>query len=135
MHQTKARIQRRSADPAAMAALRGLGPLLARIYAARGVSDPAELDLAVAGLLPPQRLEGLAQAAELLDQALLAQQRILIVGDYDADGATGTALAVRGLRALGFAQVDFLAPDRFRYGYGLSPEIVELALPRRPDLL
>ncbi|WP_430755204.1 single-stranded-DNA-specific exonuclease RecJ [Magnetovirga frankeli] len=135
MTENKARIQRRSPDPACLSALTGLDPLLARIYAARGVSDPSQLDLQARRLLPPQRLDGLDAAAQMLQQALRQGQRIVIVGDYDADGATGTALALRGLAALGFRQLDFLAPDRFLYGYGLSPAIVELALRNRPDLL
>lgn len=135
MLKAKARIRRRQVVDALLSGLGSLDPLLARIYAARGTTDPASLDLAASRLLHPARLEGLPAAVALLQSALQQQQRLLIVGDYDADGATGTALAVRGLKALGYHQVDFLAPDRFRYGYGLSPAIVELALERRPDLL
>ncbi len=135
MIQAKARIRRREANRAHRVESAGISPLLARIYAARGIDDPLQLNLDARSLLPPQRLEGLKPAAELLCQVLQQDQRLMIVGDYDADGATGTALAVRGLRALGFRQVDFMAPDRFRYGYGLSPEIVDLALQRQPDCL
>jgi single-stranded-DNA-specific exonuclease len=131
----KPRIERRQPADAALSALSALDGLLGRIYANRGVRSPEELDLSLAGLLPPSLLGGLEPAAALLDQALREQWRLLIVGDFDADGATGTALAVRGLRALGFRQVAFLAPDRFRYGYGLSPAIVAMALEQQPDLL
>jgi single-stranded-DNA-specific exonuclease len=113
----------------------GLDPLLRRIYAARGVVEVDELELSAAGLLPPDQLAGMEAATALLEQALRQRQRIVIVGDYDADGATGTALAVRGLRAMGFVEPDFLAPDRFHFGYGLSPGIVELALQRAPQLI
>ncbi|MBU0500458.1 MAG: single-stranded-DNA-specific exonuclease RecJ [Gammaproteobacteria bacterium] len=125
----------REACPEAVLSLSGLDGLLGRIYAARGIRSPEELDLAPGGLISPEHMDGVAVAVDLLRQCLLANNRILVVGDYDADGATGTALAVRGLRALGFGQVDYLAPDRFRFGYGLSQGIVELALTRSPDMI
>lgn len=112
----------------------GLSPLLQRIYAARGIASAQQLDLSLKHLLPPQFL-GLDAALDLLQQALVQQQRILIVGDFDADGATSSALAVRLLRDFGFESVDFLVPNRFEFGYGLSPEIVDVAAERRPDLL
>ncbi|OGT89944.1 MAG: single-stranded-DNA-specific exonuclease RecJ [Gammaproteobacteria bacterium RIFOXYA12_FULL_61_12] len=126
---------RREVCPEAERSLSGLDALLRRIYAARGIRSPEDLDLAAGSLIPPERMDGVALAVDLLCQCLTAKGRILVVGDYDADGATGTALAVRGLRALGFERVDYLAPDRFRFGYGLSPGIVELALSRSPDLI
>ena len=109
-------------------------PLLHKLYAARGISNPDQLDTSLAGLLPWQSLKGIEQAVELLLAARTERQRILIIGDYDTDGATATALAVLGLRAMGLS-VDFLLPNRFEYGYGLSPEIVDLALTQQPDLI
>lgn len=113
----------------------GLHPLLARTYAARGLTDPAQLDLDLARLILPERLLHADLAARRLAQALAEQQAILLVGDFDADGATSCALAVRALRAFGAVRVDYLVPNRFDYGYGLSPEIVALARERSPDLI
>jgi len=110
-----------------------LPPWLRRIQAAR-VAAPADLDLDLAAL-PPPALRGIEDAVALLAAALAAQQRILVIGDFDADGATSTALALLGLRACGGRQVDFLVPNRFEYGYGLTPEIVALAATRAPDLI
>jgi single-stranded-DNA-specific exonuclease len=115
--------------------LHGLHPVLQRLYRHRGVHDARELDYQFAGLPAPELMKGMPQAITLLEAAFTQQQRILIVGDFDADGATSTALAVRGLKALGAQHVDFLVPNRFAYGYGLTPEIVVLACERRPDLL
>jgi single-stranded-DNA-specific exonuclease len=112
-----------------------LSPLLRRIYAARNVSDATELDYTLARLLPPEQLDGLAEAAELLAGVISRQGSILIVGDFDADGATSCALCVRALRAMGAHDVSYLVPNRFEYGYGLTPEIVEVASRRRPELL
>jgi single-stranded-DNA-specific exonuclease len=112
----------------------GLHPLLARIYAARGVGRRSELDYALNQLLPPAALAGTAEAAAMLADAIEAEARILVIGDYDCDGATATAVAVRGLRAFG-ARVEFLVPNRFTLGYGLSPEIVAIAAQRQPDLI
>jgi single-stranded-DNA-specific exonuclease len=113
----------------------GLSALLARLYGARGVESVAELDYSLSQLLRPDSLHGLPKALDLLVELRDAQARLLILGDFDADGATSTALAVRGLRALGYQQVDFLVPNRFEYGYGLTPEIVEAARPFAPDCL
>lgn len=110
-------------------------PLLNRLYAARGVSSAQELDKSLARLIPFQRLKGIEAAVELLVTAIDQRQRILIVGDFDADGATASAVGVLGLRLLGAAHVDYLVPNRFEYGYGLTPEIVEVALQREPQLL
>lgn len=115
--------------------LRHLHPVLARVYAARRVSDPAELDLSLSGIAPAEGLSNLEAAVDLLEQALEAGWKILVVGDFDADGATSCALAVCALRAMGAAAVDYLVPDRFRFGYGLTPEIVQVARARAPDLL
>ena len=110
-------------------------PLLNRLYAARGVSSAQELDKSLARLIPFQRLKGIEAAVDLLVTAIDQRQRILIVGDFDADGATASAVGVLGLRLLGAAHVDYLVPNRFEYGYGLTPEIVEVALQREPQLL
>ena len=109
--------------------------LLTRLYAARGVQSQAELDKSLARLIPYQQLKGIDDAVDLLVVALEQRQRILIVGDFDADGATASTVGMLGLRLLGAAHVDYLVPNRFEYGYGLTPEIVEVALTRTPQLL
>lgn len=103
-----------------------LHPVLRRVYAARGV-QPAQLSLDLKNLLSPSGLLGIDRAAAVLLDAVVKGEGIVIAGDYDADGATGTALGVLGLRALGAAKVDYVVPDRFRMGYGLSPELAEMA--------
>ena len=129
-------IQRRaSVSPSAELAGAGLHPLLARVYAQRGITTARDLDLQLGALLPPNTLKGSTEGACLLADALAAGDRLLIVGDFDADGATSTALAVTVLRAFGAADVDYLVPNRFDYGYGLTPEIVELARERQPDII
>ena len=110
-----------------------LHPVLRRVYAARGIASDAELDLSLDQLLPVGSLEGLDEATTLL--AAHRAGRVLVIGDFDADGATSTALVVRALRAMQFAHVDFLVPNRFRFGYGLTPEIVALAATRAPSLI
>ncbi|MDY7559281.1 single-stranded-DNA-specific exonuclease RecJ [Pseudomonas sp. 10B1] len=112
-----------------------LPPLLTRLYAARGVVSEVELDKSLARLIPYQQLKGIDAAVDLLVIALKERQRILIVGDFDADGATASAVGVLGLRLFGAAHVDYLVPNRFEYGYGLTPEIVAVALQRQPQLL
>jgi single-stranded-DNA-specific exonuclease len=112
----------------------GLPPALARVLAARGVACADDLLLAPHSLLAPAQLSHGDRAARLLADAIERGARLLIVADYDCDGATACAVGLRGLRALG-AQVDYLVPNRFEYGYGLTPEIVDLAAARRPDLL
>jgi single-stranded-DNA-specific exonuclease len=112
----------------------GVHPLLARLYAARGIKDKSELATRLDALLPPNQLKGAEEAATLLADAIAAQRRILIVADYDCDGATACAVGLRALKAFG-ATVDSLVPNRFDTGYGLSPEVVRLAAPRRPDLI
>lgn len=119
----------------------GIAPVLARLYAARGIRDVAQLPRALAELLPLQPMKGLGHAAQLLADAIEAGERICIVADYDCDGATACAVAMRGLRVLGAraGRVDYLVPNRFEHGYGLGKAIVELATrhPRlgRPDWL
>ena len=116
----------------------GLHPILARVLAARGVRGPEELSTDLAGMLSPALLKGTDEAAILLADAIEAEAAMLVIADYDCDGATACAVAVRGLRMMG-ARVDYLVPNRFETGYGLTPEIVALALdhPRlgSPDLL
>ncbi|UJJ30725.1 single-stranded-DNA-specific exonuclease RecJ [Halopseudomonas maritima] len=121
--------------PDVMPALGELPPLLSRLYAARGVLSETELDRRLQALLPYSGLRGIEQAVAVLESALRERRSILIVGDFDADGATASSVAVLALRQLGAAQVDYLVPNRFEYGYGLTPEIVEVALTRSPDLL
>ena len=104
-----------------------LHPLLRRLYVARGVRLTTELDLGLNQLVPVRRLDGIPAAVELLCAHFLKRSAIVVIGDFDADGATSTALVVRQLRRLGFPSIDFLVPNRFQYGYGLTPEIVRLA--------
>jgi single-stranded-DNA-specific exonuclease len=112
----------------------GLHPVLARVYAGRRIRTAAELAYGLDGLLSPASMKGIDAAATLLADAIAQKKRLLIIADYDADGATACAVGMRALRAFG-AQVDYLVPDRFKLGYGLTPELVELAAQRRPDLL
>lgn len=112
----------------------GVPPLLARLYAARGIASKAELDYSLGALIRPELLHGVADAARLLADGIARNERMLIVADYDCDGATACAVGVRALRAFG-ATVDYLVPNRFTCGYGLTPRIVELAAEHRPDLL
>ena len=114
-------------------ALRELDPVLARVYAARGVRDPAELDYGLANLVPVSSLENIEAAVELLLRH--RDGRIVVVGDFDADGATSTAVMLRCLRAFGFCDVGYVVPNRFDYGYGLSTELVEVIAPREPSLI
>ncbi|HHF3151137.1 TPA: single-stranded-DNA-specific exonuclease RecJ [Vibrio diabolicus] len=103
-------------------------PILKRIYINRGITDPAQLETSASGLHSYQKLGGIEQAVELLFQAIKEQKRIIVVGDFDADGATSSALSVLALRMLGSHNVDYLVPNRFEDGYGLSPEVVDQAL-------
>ena len=130
------RISVRDIPPRATWALEqgGVHPLLARLYAARGIRSPDELDTRSSALLAPDRLKGAREAAALLADTIAAGRRILIVADYDCDGATGCAVGLRALRMMG-ATVDYLVPDRFTLGYGLSPEVAQLAAARQPDLV
>lgn len=110
-------------------------PFLAQALAARGIDSLANLDLSLSGLHPPHALQGIDGAAQRLARAVTGDEPILIVGDFDADGATGTALAVSLLRAFGAKRVDFLVPNRFDFGYGLSPELARVALTREPAVV
>lgn len=124
----------RRKPPANAAALHS-NALINRLLTARGLQAKEELNFALADLPRPDSLPGIAAAVDRLLEARLSQQRVLIVGDYDCDGATSTALAILGLQAMGFDQVDYLVPNRFEYGYGLSPAIVDVALENKPDLI
>ncbi|KMY86725.1 Single-stranded-DNA-specific exonuclease RecJ [Candidatus Paraburkholderia calva] len=115
----------------------GLHPVIARLYASRGITSPDEVETELKRLHAPVGLKGCAAAAAVLADALAANKRMLVVADYDCDGATACAVAVRGLRMFG-ANIDYLVPNRFEYGYGLTPEIVDLAARSKlgaPDLL
>jgi len=112
-----------------------LHPLLHRIYASRGIASLNELERGLEYLLPFHDLLGIDQAVQLLAETIAAQQRILIVGDFDADGATSTAVAIHALRAFGAKQVDYLVPNRFEFGYGLTPELVEVAQGFNPSVI
>ena len=133
------RLQQRDVPPRTAFALEqaGVHPLLARLLAARGVRSADELDDALARLLPPETLAGAADAGRLLADAVAAGERICIVADYDCDGATACAVALRGLAMLGAAPgtLGYVVPDRARHGYGLTPAIVELAQAQRAALL
>ncbi len=131
----------RDAPPRAVWALEqaGIHPLLARLYAARGVQHPDELDDALTRLLPPAQMKGTTDAARLLADAMAAGLRICIVADYDCDGATACAVGLRGLRMLGqplgFDRIDYLVPDRVADGYGLTPSIADRVKARGADVL
>jgi single-stranded-DNA-specific exonuclease RecJ len=131
------KIINREIPPRAVWALEqaGVHPLLARLYAARGVRSKDELDDGLARLLPPEGLRGIAQAATLLADAIAQDRRLCIVADYDCDGATACAVGVRGLRLLGARHVDYLVPDRVSDGYGLTPPIAERVQARGADML
>ncbi|HEX3637256.1 MAG TPA: single-stranded-DNA-specific exonuclease RecJ [Paraburkholderia sp.] len=133
------RIVTRAASPvdADILTRHGLHPVLARLYAARGVCMPDEIETGLARLVPPAGLKGCENAAALLADAIQGKRRMLVVADYDCDGATACAVAVRGLRMFG-GQIEYLVPNRFEYGYGLTPEIVALAARSasgKPELL
>jgi single-stranded-DNA-specific exonuclease len=127
-------VQRHVPAIAEALAAAGLPPVLARVYAARGIASIAELDHGFAALPSAEGLKGMAAAADRIARAIAAGEKIVIVADYDADGATACAVGVRGLRAMG-ADVDFIVPNRFEFGYGLTPEIVALAAQMQPRLL
>jgi single-stranded-DNA-specific exonuclease len=130
------RILEREVPAAAFERLRasGLHPVLAKIYASRGVLEATQLDTSLTGLLPFGQLLNCATMANFLADAIAAGKRLLIVADYDADGATACAVGMLGLQSFG-AKIEYLVPNRFEYGYGLTPEIVKLAAGRKPDFL
>ena len=115
--------------------LSNLPPILARVYSTRNIQSANELDNSLKGLLPYITLKGIDDAVNLLINALESNAEIMIVGDFDADGATSTAVAVRALRLFGHQKVKYLVPNRFKFGYGLTPEIVDVAQQSKPDLI
>ena len=112
----------------------GVSALMARLLSVRGVTEARQISANLSHLLPPDTLTHNATMAKLLADAIQANKQLLVIGDYDADGATATAVAIKGLRAFG-AKVQFLVPNRFEYGYGLTPEIVALAATQKPDVI
>lgn len=128
-------IARRKYDHQAVNDLSELPPLLQRIYAARQITSKEDLERSLKSLLPYHDLLDIDKAAARLAKAIQLNQRILVIGDFDADGATSTAVAVSGMRLLGATQVDFLVPNRFTFGYGLTPEIVAVAKTYSPDVI
>ncbi|MGQ9426353.1 single-stranded-DNA-specific exonuclease RecJ [Gilvimarinus sp. F26214L] len=132
---TKKIISRRTVDPSLARFQTRLPPVLERIYLARGVCDDQSLQMRLDRLHKPASFKGLDEAVRLLVDAFYQQQRVLIIGDFDADGATSCALSVMALQAMGLNNVDYLVPNRFDYGYGLTPEIVAVAAGRKPDIL
>ena len=129
------KIHRRNADIAPALQKAAVPEVLKRVYANRGIQNPSELSLTLDQLLPPQNLKGVTEAAELLADAIEGDARVLIVGDFDADGATSCAMAVSVLRQMGLREIAYLVPNRFEFGYGLTPEIVDLAAAQTPDLI
>lgn len=127
-------LRRREVDSSAQLPA-DLPPLLQRLYASRGVLSPADLERSVKGMLPWQQLSGVEKAVEMLYDAFREGLRIVVVGDFDADGATSTALSVLGLRQLGCSNVTYLVPNRFEDGYGLSPEVVDQANARGAQMI
>ncbi len=124
---------RHTPDPVVLSDLTMLNPVHARLYATRGVTTPDQLDYGLGGLAPVGSLEYIGDAVELLMEH--RNKRIVIVGDFDVDGATSTALLLRCFQAYGFADVGYIVPNRFEYGYGLTPEIVRVAAERNPSLI
>lgn len=112
-----------------------LHPVIRRIYAARGICTGEDLDYSLSRLLPSTDLKNIDAAVELLSTALRDDKRILVVADFDADGATSCAVTLRALRAMGASHVDYIVPNRFEFGYGLTPEIVDVARERDPDII
>lgn len=112
-----------------------LHPLLQRIYSSRGVLSPREIENHLDHLLPYEKLSQINKAVTLLGEAVMKKEKILIVGDFDADGATSSAVAVRALKSFGTTEVEFLVPNRFAFGYGLTPELVEVAKSFKPALI
>ncbi|MFK8027703.1 MAG: single-stranded-DNA-specific exonuclease RecJ [Gammaproteobacteria bacterium] len=129
------RVKRRASLLEQSLAQSKLPGLLQRVYANRGVTDPAHLEMSIQNILPPNTLLGVNDAAKLLYDTIANDGAMIIVGDYDADGATSTALAMRGLISLGAAKVSYIVPNRFEFGYGLTPEIVQLAQENEPNLI
>ncbi|TVZ38484.1 single-stranded-DNA-specific exonuclease [Alteromonadaceae bacterium 2753L.S.0a.02] len=135
MHIIKKTIRQRTATTETSSQLNHFAPLVRRVLANRGVSDPSQIDYQLRNLLQPSQMSGLQEAVVLLERMLKQRGRICILGDFDADGATSTALAVQCLKAFGFSSVEFLVPNRFEFGYGLTPEIVAVIATLKPSLI
>ncbi|MCB1826870.1 MAG: single-stranded-DNA-specific exonuclease RecJ [Coxiellaceae bacterium] len=129
------RILRRSLEGENNSGLRDFNPLLQRVFAARNVSDLDEIDKTLQALLPYDELMQIDQAVVRLAIALEKQESVIVVGDFDADGATSTAVAVKAMQSFGLKAIDYLVPNRFEFGYGLTPEIVDVAEKSKPDLI
>lgn len=112
-----------------------LPPLIEKLFLSRGIKDPKQVQYRLQNLHRPHTLSGLKQASKLLHQAMLKDEKIVVVGDFDADGATSTALFIRAMRAFGFNHLDYLVPNRFEFGYGLTPELVPILLEMQADLI
>ena len=132
---SKRKVCRRQQPEALPDFLADLPQLLARVYSTRNIQSAAELDNSLKGLLPFTTLKGMDKAVKLLVDALQNNAAIMIVGDFDADGATSTAVAIRALKLMGHTNVKYLVPNRFEYGYGLTPEIVDVAQQSSPDII
>ncbi len=128
-------IKRREAVSHDAKDLAGLHPVLRQVYLNRGITEQEQLDRTLRDLPNYQSLTGIDTAVSIIKAAIYSDKKILIVADFDADGATSCAVAIRGLRLLGAKNVDFVVPDRFKFGYGLTPEIVAVALASKPDLI
>ena len=128
-------IKRREAPSNDASLFANVHPVLRRVYLNRGLTSEEQLDRTLKRLPSYQSLSGIERAVDLIQQAILNNKKIVIVADFDADGATSCTVAMRGLRLLGGQQVDFVVPDRFKFGYGLTPEIVDVALSLNPDLI
>ncbi|MEL0627994.1 single-stranded-DNA-specific exonuclease RecJ [Psychromonas aquatilis] len=131
---TETQVQQRSQGDQSLLSL-SCSPLLKKLYTSRGICTDQELDNSTKSLIHANKLKGIGDACELLYDAFLKHKKIIIIGDFDADGATSTALTILSLKALGFKDVDYLIPNRFDYGYGLSPEIVDLAIQQHAQLI
>ncbi len=129
------KLVRREANGAAFAEA-PFSPVLKRVLSARGLASLEAFDFSLSRLLPYAQMPGIEAAMDALEQAFLNDSHIVIIGDYDADGATSTALLIKAFKMFGFERVDYMVPDRFRFGYGLTPEIVESAVQaHQPDLI
>ncbi|MEH6503668.1 MAG: single-stranded-DNA-specific exonuclease RecJ [Cycloclasticus sp.] len=129
------KIKRREAISSDVTLLSEIHPVLRQVYLNRGITHSDQLDRTLKNLPNYQHLSGISGAVDIILRAIQTDQKILIVADFDADGATSCALAIRGLRMLGAKHLDFVVPDRFKFGYGLTPEIVDVALEHKPDLI
>ena len=130
MHKSIKRISKATKE------ISGFSSVLNRVYVNRNIQSEDELDYSISKLLPFDQLKGISEAASLIAEAIKRDSSIVIVGDFDVDGATSTTLAVRALRSMGAKKVEFLVPNRFEFGYGLTPEIVHVAVEKfNPDVI